>query len=176
MQNCSNSPLENPRVQRGQCFNCTTWVWTTNPDGILLPLSSCREGYLICDNNQLAKVTVCVTCEKDLIAGDTKKLLHCLEVFVKHFNGRGDLKNPVRYENSKEHWYNKGVYIPVPWEQTNNKTQLEQLTQNWAQFKAEQENNAKTQVFSLYLKGAFDFYEYLSSKLRGECSSPPGGL
>ncbi len=152
--------------QRGQCFGCGTWVWASDPNGVLLPLANCREGYLFCDNSQLAKITICLRCEEALMDGDEKKMLQCLEVFVKDFNGQADLKNPTRYENSKEHWYNKGIFIPVPWENVNNERSLQELEQAWAQFKGEKQSGRETAIFSQYLKGACDFYEYLAQRLR----------
>lgn len=160
------------RIQQGQCFSCGTWVWASDPNGVLLPLSNCREGYLFCDNNQLAKITICIECEKRLLDGDLDHLNLCLKVFIEDFNGNSSLTSPIKYENSWEHWYNKGVYIPVPWKNTNNEVSLDQLSDSWSRFKTERQNN-ETPIFSQYIKGASDFYEYLADQLRD--SPPPNG-
>lgn len=156
------------KIERGCCFGCGTWVWQMDPEGILIPLAHCREGYLFCENNELAKVTTCVRCEEDLINGDEKKMLQVLGVFVTSFGGK-QLSNPVRYENSKAHWRSKGIDIPVPWESALARDQMEAdyLEQQWAQFKRAKYEDKDVSVFSQYMLGAHAFYQWLCRRIGG---------
>ncbi len=164
------------RVERGQCFGCGTWLWTADPDGIMIPLPQLREGYLFCDNNELAKISACLRCEEDLLGGYKKTMDECLRVFIEDFNGKV-LTNPHRYENSKTHWRNKGVFIPVPWEQSQvTATLIKNLVEDcFKRFKMGKHNGTDTPIFSQYLLGAQQFADFIVEYVRGGSVDGTGG-
>jgi hypothetical protein len=102
-------------------------------------------------------------CEEDLLCG--LKLNEALDAFILDFNGKSDLTNPTKYENSKDHWYKQGVWIPVPWEHAKSDYVVNEVEKYWVRFKEKTKAEKDTPIFSQYLNGANAFYQYLLDRL-----------